>query len=379
MSKAFDTIQRGTLIEDLKEILSESELYLIALLLENVELIVKLNKSKGDKFCTNIGSPQGDSASAIFFIVYLAKSLCIAIKNKDNHTTDENNVPRYCKQSMCSVCTKNSNSILDHQYNNPVDKHFMIDQQYADDIGWASTDSNEIDEIIKNVPPVLKQRNLFVNEAKTERYKVGKDGDQNWKKCKYVGSLLDTECDIKKRTQLANGAYSNLKDIFKSKRVSESVKLRFMNALIESIFLYNCEVWTLDANLERRIDVFQRSLLRRVLGIRLREHVSNCELYKRAKTIRWSEKVKDRRLSWFGHMCRLPESTPAKRAFYECLREFKRHIGRPKVTWLKVISKQLKELNIQTIDEGAHIARDRDMYRTLTERNRRNVINTNTY
>ena len=42
--------------------------------------MVKLNNEFGKEFITNIGSPQGDSASAIFFIVYLAISLNILIK-----------------------------------------------------------------------------------------------------------------------------------------------------------------------------------------------------------------------------------------------------------------------------------------------------------
>ena len=47
MSKAFDTIQRGTLFEDLKEILTIDELNLIHLLLNDVQLAVKLEDKIG--------------------------------------------------------------------------------------------------------------------------------------------------------------------------------------------------------------------------------------------------------------------------------------------------------------------------------------------
>ena len=83
MSKAFDTIKRDLLIEDLKEVLNNDEIHLVALLLENVELCVKLENLLGSAFKTNIGSPQGDGASALFFITYLAKSLKKLLK-KDN-------------------------------------------------------------------------------------------------------------------------------------------------------------------------------------------------------------------------------------------------------------------------------------------------------
>ena len=34
------------------------------------------------------------------------------------------------------------------------------------------------------------------NDSKTEEYEITKDSDENWKKCKLLGSHLDTEKDI---------------------------------------------------------------------------------------------------------------------------------------------------------------------------------------
>ena len=69
-------------------------------------------------------------------------------------------------------CNNNNTQSLDHKYAKSVNDHITIDQQYADDIGWASTDISEIENIEKTVPPVFKERNLFVNESKTERFEV---------------------------------------------------------------------------------------------------------------------------------------------------------------------------------------------------------------
>ena len=89
-----------------------------------------------------------------------------------------------------------------------------------------------------------------------------------------------------------------------------------MNALIESIFLYNCEVWTLTKQLEEKINIVQRQFLRRILNIKWYEHITNEEVYNIANCKKWSDKVKARRIRWFGHLCRLPEDAPAKRALY---------------------------------------------------------------
>ena len=80
--KNSDTIQRGTLFEDLKETLTIDELNLIHLLLNDVQLAVKLNDKIGKIFESRIGSPHGDAASALFFIIYRAVSLKIAEKRR---------------------------------------------------------------------------------------------------------------------------------------------------------------------------------------------------------------------------------------------------------------------------------------------------------
>ena len=55
----------------------------------------------------------------------------------------------------------------DHNYSNYEDTSFTIDQQYADDIGWAST-AEHIIENIKKHRKNLKERNLLINQSKTE-------------------------------------------------------------------------------------------------------------------------------------------------------------------------------------------------------------------
>ena len=47
MSKTFNTIERGTFIDDLKSTLENDELFLIYLLLKDVKLMVKLNNEFG--------------------------------------------------------------------------------------------------------------------------------------------------------------------------------------------------------------------------------------------------------------------------------------------------------------------------------------------
>ena len=179
MSKAFDTIQRGTLYSDLEEILNPDELNLIHLLLNDVFLAVKLKNETGKTFKSLIGSPQGDAASALFFIIYLAICLKIAynkIEEERKKHAQVQNEHNYCK-TPCSV-------------------DFEVDQQFADDISWLTTSKSHIYHVEKAVPKALEERNLFVNKSKTEFYNISRNSSEDWKKCKLVGSKLDSKEDI---------------------------------------------------------------------------------------------------------------------------------------------------------------------------------------
>ena len=59
MSKAFHTVDRKTLLEDLKRIVNPDELHLIKILLDEVKLAVRVGKTTGELFQTNVGVPQG--------------------------------------------------------------------------------------------------------------------------------------------------------------------------------------------------------------------------------------------------------------------------------------------------------------------------------
>ena len=44
----------------------------------------------------------------------------------------------------------------------------MIDRQYADDMSWAINNETRIRKLRREVPPLLKDKNLQANDTKTE-------------------------------------------------------------------------------------------------------------------------------------------------------------------------------------------------------------------
>ena len=109
----------------------------------------------------------------------------------------------------------------------------------------STTAKQRITYIKETTRSTLAKRNLVINESKSEDYEITREGNEKWKKCKLLGSLLDTEKDINRRTILAIDAFKTLNKILDSRKISNAVKIRTFNAYVARVFLYNSELWTL--------------------------------------------------------------------------------------------------------------------------------------
>ena len=343
MSKAFDTVSRMKLLHDLKHLLEPDEYHMLSILILDVRLKVRVGDQEGEEIITEVGITQGDCLSAILFILYLAITL-----NGEEPTV----IPTEHHDHTYNVPQKNYiNTVIptehqDHNYYVPQKNYITIDPKYADDITYLTTCKERNEKIEEDVPPMLQERDLFVNKDKTETEVVSRGGTTEWKNIKFLGSLLDTESDINRRKGLAICACNTYQDILYKNKNSLNTKLRVFRAYVASIFLYNSEVWTLTVKLNHKIDVFQRTLLRRILKIKWSRRLSNSNLYKFARCEPWSITIKRRRLSFLGHTMRLHPDTPARQAIAEFLRPVRRPPGRPTKTWMECIRTDLKEMDI---------------------------------
>ena len=196
MSKAFDTVDRSKLLSILEEFLNEDEMHLLFILTAKPKLKVKVGKEFGDLFDTTLGVMQGDCLSAILFILYLAKAM---------------------KKDVVEVI-----------------QYFEIESKYADDITLVTTMKERQQAAKTTYGAKLAMFNLKENISKREEYTIPKppppppthkqlmknkatkncwsdldwiimdppkvkDNTPDWKRCKILGSLLDTKSDIDRR------------------------------------------------------------------------------------------------------------------------------------------------------------------------------------
>ena len=161
---------------------------------------------------------------------------------------------------------------------------------------------------------------------------------------------------------------------FKSKYLSIETKIKQFHTYIDTVFLYNSEVWTTTPTINKQIDAFHRRLLRTAINKTWPKHTyTNEQLYEITKVTPWSTIIKNRRLNWTGHLFRLPKHTPARRALEEAARPTQRKPGRPPANWLSCVKRDLQSIinlpadpqeALKTLDE---LAGDRDQWRGIVK------------
>ena len=82
-----------------------------------------------------------------------------------------------------------------------------------------------------------------------------------------------------------------------------------MRSLVTSIFLYACELWTLTAELQTRIQAMEMRCYCKILHTSYKDHVTNEEVHAKIQQAIGPHKalltiVKRSKLQWYGHVSR---------------------------------------------------------------------------
>jgi hypothetical protein len=72
------------------------------------------------------------------------------------------------------------------------------------------------------------------------------------------------EEEIKRRMNCGNACYHSLQKLLFSCLPSKNVKIRIYKTVILPVVLYKCETWSLMLREERRLRLFENSVLRRI-------------------------------------------------------------------------------------------------------------------
>ena len=179
----------------------------------------------------------------------------------------------------------------------------------------------ELNELVEGIDQACKAAGMEISAEKTKvmcnrkggftkSVEIGGTKLEEVTAFKYLGATISqqgSKPEIVNRIAQAIAALSKLQTIWRDNNIKLSSKIRLMRSLVTSIFLYACESWTLNADLEKRISAFEMRCFRRLLGISYKDRITNVEVKNRIKqAIGRYEVLLTRKiiLRWFGHVTR---------------------------------------------------------------------------
>jgi exonuclease III len=173
---------------------------------------------------------------------------------------------------------------------------------------------------------------------------------------KYIGSL--TTCngtidkEIKTRIGKMKFAYWTHRDnIFQHRKLDVVKKLHLFRVFVVPAGLYNCSSWACSDKLLMTLNSTARSKLMKIFGFRWYHHTSYDFLIKLCRLLGVDMYplhliVKLYRLTFFGHIVRMDGSRLLKQLIFGEHAEGSRPVGRPRITWIDCIKKDLVDFGI---------------------------------
>ena len=166
----------------------------------------------------------------------------------------------------------------------------------------------------------------------------------------YLGSVVQndgrSDQEVIRRIGLAYGVMDSLNtSIWRCRYLCRRTKIRIFKSLVLPVLLYGCETWTLNSDLEKRLNVFGTKCLRRIMGYRWNDFVSNQRLLRETESCSVTSIVQERQLRLYGHVARFPNVDPAHRVLSAGNNPaWRRPRGRPRNSWLGNVDRSCREL-----------------------------------
>ena len=303
--KAFDSLVRGALPLVLRAYnVPEQLIAAVMALYHDTRAAVITPDGLSNYFRTTSGVLQGDTLAPFLFVLVLDWVLRTDLpSNEDGFLLCRRTSSRHPEKRLALLA-------------------------YADDLALLASSAEGAQRLLDNLARTAALVGLTINTKKTEVLTIPADLPADIRipssngssaaplpRCeqfRYLGGLVpNVREDLRRRRGLAWAAFRSVRVVLQCATLSDQLRGRLFQAVVETVLLYNAESWTLTSSLERELDAAHSQLLR--ASFRIHHFVnptSNQALYQRAGLRPPSTILRRRRLKLVGHVLRARSYCP---------------------------------------------------------------------
>ena len=230
----------------------------------------------------------------------------------------------------------------------------------ADDVALRTETKEEMERRLEEWKSRLEDRGMRVSRQKTEYLCAGGGAMEvgsvkmqgkmvtRTKVFKYLGSTVQddggTEDEIRKRIQAGWNSWRKVTGVLCDSKVSPGVKGRLYKMMVRPTMLYGMETVAVTKSQEKQMERVEMKMLRFSLGVTRRNRIRNEEVRRRLKVEKLSDKLREARLRWFGHVMRREETYVGKRVMEIVVGKRKR--GRPRRRWKDCVKEDMAVVGV---------------------------------
>ena len=133
------------------------------------------------------------------------------------------------------------------------------------------------------------------------------------------------------------------------RRMPTGVKGRVYRTMVRPVLIYGSEAWTLRRREEERLERTEMRMLRWILGLTLRDKKRNDDIRRILGVACITDKVREARLRWYGHVQRREDDDCVKRIL-EANVGGQRSRGRQRKRWIDVVKHNMEDLQLNVED-----------------------------
>ncbi|KAJ4447264.1 hypothetical protein ANN_09268 [Periplaneta americana] len=177
----------------------------------------------------------------------------------------------------------------------------------------------------------------------------------------YLGQLISFKDKTGKeirRISLAWKSFWSLQFILLDKTINRRLKFEVLQACVYPTLLYGCQTWSTTNRQMNALEICQRKMERKILGITMRDRISNESLSQMASTTNVTQRANKLKWKWGGHIARMKDERWTYRATMWDPRTGDRHRGIPRKRWADFYTTQAGQ-------QWSRIARSRGTWRTI--------------